>query len=213
MRQDIRTFVDFLILARNRSAPGRNVEEYVEKLYQSLQWFEFGDRADFIFFYVVFDFHGLLPPHQQGTMVYPRWYKSYRASIALELGVSFQSKTWQGFTEFMKKLPTVLHSAQQIAYYNVTKSITSGTEESNERTHTEHHKLWAAMRYHYRHWSSLDSLRALLADIRPGECRYEVPLFSQYTNFETKPAPGNVHFHLFLTTDHTNFLYSEYCAV
>lgn len=43
------------------------------------------------------------------------------------------------------------------------------------------------MRYNVKHWQSLDSLRALLADLPVGICNYEVPLFSQYSSFHQKP--------------------------
>jgi hypothetical protein len=186
--------VNFFVLSRNRVPPAKDADEYVDMLYESLQWFDLAMQADFLFFFVMFDFHGLLAPRPINTKVYPMWLKSYRDLIAEALGTSFSSPDWQHLMEFLRKLPDKLEEAQrEISYTNVTKNLVNGSTESYERFHVEHSKLWCAMRYHPVHWESTDSLRALLAEIEHKECRYDVPLFSQYADFHknrSKPRSG-----------------------
>jgi hypothetical protein len=68
--------VGFFVLSRNR-VPPKEINEYVEELYESLQWFDLASRADFLFFYFMFDFHCMLAPRPAKTKVYPGWLKTY----------------------------------------------------------------------------------------------------------------------------------------
>jgi hypothetical protein len=112
--------------------------------------------------------------------------------IAQALGVSFSSRAWQDFTEFMRELPVKLEEAQrEICSLNVTNGVIHGDGYTRERMHLEHAKLWCAMRYHPTHWESTTSLRALLAEIQTKECRYDVPLFTQHpTYYRSTPRIG-----------------------
>ncbi len=186
MIEDIRTYVEFLVLARNRSTPSRTVNEYVQKLFKSLPYYApFCHRADFVFFYVVFDFHGMLPPTPEATMVYPKWLKSYRQLVAEGLGtVVGANPVWQGFMELMQRFPKLLASAQQnICLPNVTKSIVNNIATSS--IHEECAKLWCTMRYNPKYWILQESLNELLKEIGCAECQYDVPFFSQCISAET----------------------------
>ena len=183
----LRTFVRFFVLSRNRAPPAKSPEEYVAFLYESLQWIDLATRADFLFFYVMFDFHGLLAQRPANIKVYPLWLKSYRDSIAQALGISFDSREWEDLMKFQKNLSEKIEKVEKdICLVNVTNTIVNGNKELHDPVHTEYAKLWCAMRYHPIHWESDDNLRALLAEIEHKECRYDVPLFSQYAEFYKK---------------------------
>lgn len=93
---------------------------------------------------------------------------------------------------FLRTLPDkLLQAMQNISNVNANINIVRGTEESiNERLHVEYAKLWCAMRYRSFHWESIATLRTLLASIENRQCNYDVPLFSQYADFDEVPKPG-----------------------
>jgi len=85
----------------------------------------------------------------------------------------------------MRTFPEMLRAAEDnVIIPNMTKGASRA--EGGDVTHTEHAKLWCAMRYHYGHWTSTKSLESLLAVISTENCRYDVPLFLQYTAKEIK---------------------------
>ncbi len=83
--------VKFFILTHNCLAPGGSTEAYITKLHESLLYFGmFGCRADFIFFYVLFDFRGVLPSLPDHPPIYPTptWYNAYCQTLANTLGIT-----------------------------------------------------------------------------------------------------------------------------
>ena len=188
----LRIYVNFFVLARNRLPPGGNVDAYLSKLEANLPRICLSDRADFLFFFVMFDFHAMLPDLPPTGKVFPRWFKYYRHLISCKSGIPITvGGEWQSFMTTLVNLPSVLQDAMRnICDVNAKNNIATGTTTVQEALHIEYCKLWIALRYNYRHWTSVEKLCTLMAEL-PKDCNYEVPLFSLYSRITETPHEGN----------------------
>ncbi len=175
-------YLEILILARNRNwkmnTPSQQLASEIIGCIK--QYPADSERDDFIFYFVVFYYHKMLPPHVSGRKYYGTWYRKYRQQIANALNIDLDDKFWSNFMNVMKALPNTLRRVKTYCWSEISANVASAHSTSDASIHTAYYTVWCALHYHYVHWETFERLQVLMMYIKTQgiACDYSCPLFT-----------------------------------
>lgn len=181
LQSKVDIYLEFLAKSRNRRWFGTGYADQLVR--QILRHPNHSHREDFVFYFVFFAYHKMLPPMDESQLYYPLWYFEYRDSVARSLGLNVDGQPWADFNTSFNIFPYRLQSAMTIcAVRAASRPLISSEEVQNQ-----FYYLWCALRFKMAYWQSDHTLRVLLNEIEKEKeanpdkvvkCHYEAPLFT-----------------------------------